>query len=72
MAQSAVMSVPTRRHGHDVDADLTMPVTVRSDELPWVPSPLPGVERRLLERDGDEVARVTSIVRYAPGSRSTN
>ena len=36
--------------------------------LPWVPSPMPGVERRMLERDGDEVARVTSIVLYAPGS----
>jgi len=28
-----------------------------------------GVERRMLERDGDEVARATSIVRYAPKSR---
>ncbi len=52
-----------------INANLTVPVTVRSNELPWVPSPLPGVERRMLERDGDEVARVTSIVRYAPGSR---
>jgi hypothetical protein len=30
---------------------------------------LPGVERRFLERDGGEVARATSIVRYAPGGR---
>jgi anti-sigma factor ChrR (cupin superfamily) len=37
-------------------------------ELPWSPSPLPGVERRLLDRSGGEVARATSIVRYAPGS----
>ena len=28
-----------------------------------------GVERRLLDRCGGEVARATSIVRYAPGSR---
>jgi anti-sigma factor ChrR (cupin superfamily) len=27
-----------------------------------------GVQRRILERDGEEVARATSIVRYAPGS----
>ena len=27
-----------------------------------------GVERRLLDRDGGEVGRATSIVRYAPGS----
>jgi anti-sigma factor ChrR (cupin superfamily) len=29
---------------------------------------MPGVERKMLERDGDEVAKATSIVRYAPGS----
>lgn len=52
-----------------INADLTKPATVHSAQLPWVPSPLPGVERRMLERDGDEVARVTSLVRYAPGSR---
>lgn len=33
---------------------------------PWVESPEPGVVRKLLERDGEEVARATSIVRYAP------
>jgi anti-sigma factor ChrR (cupin superfamily) len=27
-----------------------------------------GVERRMLDRIGNEVARATSIVRYAPGS----
>ena len=27
-----------------------------------------GIERRMLERDGDEVARATSVVRFAPGS----
>ena len=32
-------------------------------------SPVAGVERRLLDRCGGEVARATSIVRYAPGSR---
>lgn len=30
---------------------------------------MPGVDRRMLDRIGDEVARATSIVRYAPGSR---
>lgn len=38
-------------------------------DLPWSPSPLPGVERRMLDRIGGEVARATSIVRYAPESR---
>src|ERR1700761_1569296 len=36
--------------------------------MPWVPSPTPGVERRMLFRIGDEKARATSIVRYAPDS----
>jgi anti-sigma factor ChrR (cupin superfamily) len=51
-----------------VHADLGQRVVVASNALPWHPSPLAGVERRLLERDGGEVARATSIVRYAPGS----
>ena len=50
-------------------ADLTVPAVVHTDDLPWTPSPAPGVERRRIERNGDEVARLTSIVRYAPGSR---
>ena len=29
---------------------------------------MPGVERMMLDRIGDEVARATSLVRYAPGS----
>lgn len=52
----------------EVNADFTQRVVVHSDALPWVPSPMPGVERRMLDRIGDEVARATSIVRYAPGS----
>jgi len=35
----------------------------------WLPSPMPGVHRRLLDRVGDEVARATSLVRYSPESR---
>ncbi|MGI9326538.1 MAG: cupin domain-containing protein [Pseudomonadales bacterium] len=38
------------------------------DDATWHPSPLPGVERYLLDRDGDEVAVATSLVRYAPNS----
>lgn len=34
----------------------------------WVASPMPGVERLMLDRIGGEVARATSLVRYAPGS----
>lgn len=52
-----------------INADLSLPAVVDSQTLPWIPSPVSGVERRLLERDGDEVARVTSLVRYAPASK---
>lgn len=49
-------------------SDLNQRAVVRSSDVPWVASPLPGVDRRMLERDGGEVARATSIVRYAPGA----
>lgn len=49
-------------------ADRKVLVLVRSREVAWIPSPLKGVDRRMLERDGDEVARATTIVRYAPES----
>lgn len=51
-----------------INDDLTRPVLVQSAGLDWVPSPAAGVERRMLYRVGDEVARATSLVRYAPGS----
>ncbi|MBS0393133.1 MAG: cupin domain-containing protein [Proteobacteria bacterium] len=51
-----------------LNADLTHPATVDSAELSWVASPMAGVQRRMLERDGGEIARATSLVRYAPGS----
>lgn len=51
-----------------INADFTRRAVVHAARLPWVPSPTVGVERRMLDRIGDEVARATSIVRYAPGS----
>jgi hypothetical protein len=53
----------------DLNADFSLPVIVHSARLGWTPSPIAGVERRMLDRIGDEVARATSIVRYAPHSR---
>src|SRR5271168_3981228 len=41
---------------------------VHAGRLAWTPSPIPGVDRCMLDRVGEEVARATSIVRYAPGS----
>lgn len=55
--------------GMRLNADFSQRVLVRAADNPWVPSPMAGVERGMLDRIGDEVARATSIVRYAPGSR---
>lgn len=51
-----------------LNADLTLPAIMHAANLPWLASPLPGVERRPLFRIGGEKARATSLVRYAPGS----
>ncbi len=51
-----------------INEDLTKPVIVHSAKLDWLPSPAAGVDRRMLYRIGGEVARATSIVRYAPES----
>lgn len=51
-----------------INADLTKPVLLDAAALDWVPSPAAGVDRRMLYREGAEVARATSIVRYALGS----
>lgn len=51
-----------------LNSDFSKRVLIHSDELDWIASPMPGVDRRMLDRIGDEVARATSIVRYAPGS----
>ena len=51
-----------------LNADFSARAVVHAAQVPWVPSPMRGVERRMLERIGEEVARATSIVRYAPHS----
>ncbi|KGB83682.1 cupin [Rhodovulum sp. NI22] len=51
-----------------INTDLNRPVIVHAARLDWVPSPAAGVERKMLYREGAEVARASSVVRYAPGS----
>lgn len=51
-----------------INADFTQGVVLDTNAMEWVASPQAGVDRRMLDRDGAEVARATSIVRYAPGS----
>tara|TARA_R110002110_G_scaffold2233_15_gene10092 strand:+ start:4302 stop:4970 length:669 start_codon:yes stop_codon:yes gene_type:complete len=52
----------------ELNADFSQPVLVHSDEVEWLASPMPGVDRRMLDRIGGEVARATTIVRYAQAS----
>lgn len=52
-----------------INTDWSRRCVVDSNTLDWRASPSPLVHRRLLERDGGEVARATSIVRYDPGAR---
>lgn len=51
-----------------IAADFNKREVVHSASMSWVDSPMVGVARRPLDRVGDEVARATSVVRYAPGS----
>jgi hypothetical protein len=53
----------------ELNADFSRRAVVHAAQMDWVPSPIAGVDRRMLDRIGDEVARATSIVRYAPGSK---
>ena len=52
-----------------MNADFAERAVVHAASLEWSPSPTVGVDRRMLDRVGGEVARATSIVRYAPRSR---
>src|SRR5437868_7185446 len=52
----------------NLNADFGIRAAVHAARPEWTPSPIPGVDRRMLDRIGDEVARATSIVRYTPNS----
>jgi quercetin dioxygenase-like cupin family protein len=49
--------------------DLNIRTAIHAARMDWTPSPAKGVDRRMLYRVGDEVARATSLVRFAPHSR---
>lgn len=51
-----------------INADFKKRAVTLPSEYHWVNSPMPGVERMMLDRVGEEVARATSIVRYEPFS----
>jgi anti-sigma factor ChrR (cupin superfamily) len=39
----------------EINADFSQRAVVHAAQLPWVPSPIAGVERHMLDRIGDEV-----------------
>ena len=55
-----------------IHTDLKLKVIANTADMPWAPSPVNGIDRKMLERDGDEVARATSLVRYASHSSFTS
>ena len=50
-------------------ADFSKRECVLPEDYEWVASPVAGVDRMMLDRIGDEVARATSLVKYAANSR---
>lgn len=53
-----------------LNADLAQPAIINTEKAQWVPSPAPGVQRILLERNGGEkTTRATSLVAYEPNSQ---
>lgn len=52
----------------ELNADFSKRTVVHSAQMDWTASPMAGVDRRMLDRIGGEVARATTIVRYAPNS----
>lgn len=54
-----------------VNANFEERIVIDTRRSEWILSPIPGVERNMLDRLGAEGARATSIVRYAAGSSFT-
>lgn len=52
-----------------LNTDFSAVAEIDTQHSEWIPSPVDGIERIYLDRIGDEVARATSLVRYAPNCR---
>lgn len=48
--------------------DFMQRCVVNTNELDWQPSPVLGIDRRMVEHTGNELARASYVVRYARGS----
>lgn len=54
-----------------LNSDFSQRILIHSAQMPWQASPSAGVDRRMLDRIGGEIARATTIVRFAPGHSFT-
>jgi anti-sigma factor ChrR (cupin superfamily) len=52
----------------NIHSDFGERIVLHTDKLVWQASPQDGVQRKYLDRVGDEVARASSIVRYEPNT----
>ncbi|QLE86259.1 cupin [Shewanella sp. Scap07] len=53
----------------NLNLDFSQTVHIDTEQQPWLPSPMQGVERKPLARQQQESGHATSIVRYLPGAR---
>ena len=53
----------------NLNNDVSQRVCIDTTTLEWVPSPVAGVMRKMLQRDGGEQAKATSLVRYVAHAR---
>ncbi|MCJ8311997.1 MAG: cupin domain-containing protein [Saccharospirillaceae bacterium] len=49
--------------------DFSKVVVINTNDQSWLPSPMVGVERKPLAREGKENGHATSVVRYAAGAK---
>ena len=61
-----VTVTPDIRGQEQLPASVSRAVAV--DDLPWHPTPFPGIEQKILLRD-EERGLITALVRMAPGAR---
>lgn len=52
----------------NLNMNFDKPIVIETGKLGWAATKLSGVERRMLEREGAETGRATTVVRFAPNS----
>ncbi len=52
----------------NIEPDLSQRIAIQQSTLPWIDSPVAGIQYRSLEQGDGEAARSTAIVSYAPGT----